>query len=127
MDVDSATLDLTPFIVGTVAFFAAAGALMYLKVKRDKIRYALTREGESVRLLVHSEAPEDAGLLGDIHTEILSSLDYVKNDLRNRTARLGGDLVVLDDIQQDVFEGETRGYVGIGRAYRAGGRSIRRS
>lgn len=119
MDPDSIASDPTPFIVGAVAL-AAAGLtyLAFFKNKRDKKLYALTPQGEQVRLLVHAEAPEDAVYLGDLETGTLSRLEYVRNDLRNRAARLGGDLVVLDDILQDVYNGRTNGYVGCGRAYK---------
>ncbi|MCK7482962.1 MAG: DUF4156 domain-containing protein [Candidatus Moduliflexus flocculans] len=53
------------------------------------------------------EAPEGSDLLGDLETKELNRLEFVKNDLRNRTARLGGDLIVLDGIQQEVREGQT--------------------
>jgi hypothetical protein len=92
---------------------------IYFQAKQARIRYALTPEGVCVQLLAHAEAPKDAVFLGDIHTKILYRIEYVKNDLRNQTARLGGDLLVLDDIQQDVLDGQTCGYIGIGRAYKA--------
>jgi hypothetical protein len=123
MDMDPVSFDFTSIIVGTVVLAAAAVAYVHFKAKHDRIRYALTPAGERVQILIHAEAPEDAVLLGDIHTEIRSQLDYVKNDLRNQTARLGGDLMVLDDIQQEIYEGQTRGYVGIGRAYKIKDRS----
>lgn len=118
MNMDTASLDFTPFIVGTAVVVSGVLAFAYLKAKRDRIQSALTPGGERVRILIHAEAPEDAVFLRDIHTEIHGQLDYVKNDLRNQTARLGGDLMVLDDIQQEIYEGQTRGYVGIGRAYK---------
>lgn len=123
MDMDSISLDFTPFIVGAVAVVAAVGAYAYFKAKHDRVLYALTPGGERVQILIHAEAPEDADFLGDIHTEIRKHLDYVKNDLRNQTARLGGNLMVLDDIQQEIQEGQTCGYIGIGRAYKAKGKS----
>ena len=89
-----------------------------VKARGDGIRCALTPEGERVQLLSHAEAPEGAVFLGDVHTEILLHIDYVKNDLSNQTARLGGNLLVLDDIQQDIRDGQTWGYIGIGRAYK---------
>jgi len=123
MPMDSASLDITPFIIGAVVIVAAAVAYMYIEAKRDRIRYALTPEGEKVKLLAHAEAPEGAVFLGDIHTGTHLHIDYVKNDLRNQTARLGGDLMVLDDIQQNIHDGQTWGYVGIGRAYKTRGKS----
>lgn len=119
MDMDSANLDFTPVIIGAVVIVSSALVYVYFKAKHDRAQYALTPDGERVQILIHAEAPEDAGLLGDIHTKTLGTLDYVKNDLRNQTARLGGDLMVLDDIQQEVYDGQTCGYIGIGRAYKA--------
>ncbi len=117
MQIDSASF-FTPFIVGAVVVVAAVVAYAHFKAKHDRIQYTLTPGGERVQILIHAEAPEDAVFLRDIHTGIHGQLDYVKNDLRNQTARLGGDLMVLDDIQQEIYEGQTRGYVGIGRAYK---------
>jgi hypothetical protein len=118
-DLKEPSMDLTPLIVGAVAIAAAMTACVYFKARRDRIQSALTPEGERVRILIHAEAPEDALFLGDIHTGIHDQLESVKNDLRNQTARLGGDLMVLDNIQQDIIDGQTRGYLGIGRAYKA--------
>jgi len=118
MDLDSVLMDFTPVIIAAVALVATAGAFSYFKAKSDRVKYALTPEGEAVRLLVHAEAPEGSDFLGDLETKELNRLEFVKNDLRNRTARLGGDIIVLDGIQQDVREGQTWGYIGIGRAYK---------
>lgn len=60
MAMDSASLDLTPFIIGAVVVMAAAFAYVYLEVKQNRVRYALTPEGSSVQLLAHAEAPKDA-------------------------------------------------------------------
>lgn len=112
------TLNMTPFIIGAIALAVTAGTALHLQSRRDKARYSLTPEGGSVRLLVHAEAPEDALFLGDLETKALDRLEQVRNDLRNRTARLGGDLAVLDDVQPEIRDGRTWGYIGIGRAYR---------
>lgn len=112
------SVDFTPFIIGAVVLVTAALTYAHYSAKHDKVRFALIPGGERVKLIMHAEAPADAVFLGDLHTVLHRHLTYLKNDLRNQTARLGGDLVVLDDIQQEIFQSQTWGYIGIGRAYK---------
>lgn len=118
MQFEELSVDFTPLIIGAVVAVTAAVLYVHYSAKRDKVRYGLTPEGERVRLIMHAEAPADALFLGDVQTAFHFHLTLLKNDLRNQTARLGGDLVVLDDIQQDIRQGQTWGYIGIGRAYK---------
>ncbi len=123
LDVEWPSFDLTPLVIGTVVVVAGTTALLLVHARRERLRCAVTPGGAGVRLITHSEAPAGAVFLADIQTELHGRLDCVKNDLRNRAAKLGADLVVLDDIQQDVRDGDTIGYLGVGRAYRAEGRA----
>ena len=122
-DVEWPSFDLTPLVIGAVVTVAATTALLVIHARRERLRCALTPGGTGVRLIAHDEAPDGALFLADIHSGLHGRLDCVKNELRNRAAELGGNLVVLDDIQQDVREGDTVGYLGLGRAYRTEGRA----
>jgi len=81
----------------------------------------LTKEGKFVKLFVKQEAPSNAEFLGDIETSFLGepSVKGVKNYLRNKTAKMGGNLVVIDfiDVTYNRNDG-TKMYSGDGRAYR---------
>lgn len=123
-DGESPSFDFTPLVVGTAVSVAATAALFLITVRREKIRCALTPGGTDVRFIAHEEAPPGALFVADIHTGLHIRLDCVKNDLRNRAAQLGGDLVILDDIQQDVRQGQTSGYLGVGRVYKTRERAM---
>jgi len=120
-DVNWPSFDLTPLVIGSVVVVAATTALLLIHARRERARCALTVGGADVRFIVHEEAPAGAIFLADVHSGLHARLDCVKNELRNRAALLGGDLVVLDDIQQDVREGDTIGYLAVGRAYKTKG------
>jgi hypothetical protein len=90
---------------------AATATVLLFYPKKVK----LTPGGEKVKLLVHEEAPKSAKFLGDIETRSLLSAICVKNELRNRAARLGGNLVVVDNISPVGSEGEL--YMGSARVY----------
>ena len=79
----------------------------------------LTEKGKTVQLLMKEEAPKEYQLINDIATTGLGESDIigVKNNLRNKTAELGGDLVVVDTIEMHNGEGGTY-YTGNGRAYK---------
>ena len=65
------------------------------------------------------EAPKEYQLIDDITTTGIGESDIisVKNNLRNKTAELGGDLVVVDTIEMNNREDGTF-YTGKGRAYK---------
>ncbi len=76
---------------------------------------SLTEAGKGVRVL--KEAPKNCKELGDLSSGTFASKPSqtdVKNDLRNKTAEMGGNLLVLDSINS-VFRG---GYSGSGRAFK---------
>lgn len=78
----------------------------------------LTEQGKKVQLLMKEEAPKEYQLINDIATTGLGESDIigVKNNLRNKTAELGGNLVVVDTIE--MHSGEATYYTGNGRAYK---------
>jgi len=81
---------------------------------------ALTKEGSSVRVIMKEEPPAGAKMLATIESDMLSnhpSIVSVQNDLRNKTAKLGGNLLVVDVIVATSGEGGIT-YSGNGRAYK---------
>ena len=103
-----------PIIIISAVAIAALTASILLARKKP---IALTPAGKNVKLLMHAEAPEHAEYIGDIQTKSLNDMLSVKNDLRNKAARLGGNLLVIDIIQSEFFQGKTWGYIGCGRVY----------
>jgi hypothetical protein len=79
----------------------------------------LTKGAEAVKLIMKQEAPAEYELIGDIATSGAGepTIIGVKNNLRNKTAELGGDLVVVDTIEMH-GEGDREWYSGNARAYK---------
>lgn len=94
----------------------AAIVLTVVLLSRQK-SVSLTPDGKKVKLIIHEEAPAGAEYIGDIQSDVVYDLTSVKNDLRNKAARMGGNLVVIDTFQSEIYEGKTYGYSGSGRAY----------
>jgi len=119
---DAPSFNTAPLIIGFSVVLAAALTYVYFSNKHDKAQYALTPAGERVTLIFHAEAPPDAILLGEIRTRSHTDLNLLKNDLRNQGARMGGDMVVVDDIQPQIpniyNKQVSTHYVGIGRVYK---------
>ncbi|PKL35999.1 MAG: hypothetical protein CVV44_17405 [Spirochaetae bacterium HGW-Spirochaetae-1] len=81
---------------------------------------ALTKEGGAVRIIMKEEPPAGAKMLATIESGMFSnhpSVVSVQNDLRNKTAELGGNLLVVDVIVAKSSEGGIT-YSGNGRAYK---------
>ncbi|MBP8082954.1 MAG: hypothetical protein KAZ87_07105 [Spirochaetes bacterium] len=80
---------------------------------------SLTENGKKVQLLKKEEAPKEYQLIDDIATSGIGEADIigVKNNPRNKTAELGGDLIVVDTIKMHSEDGRTW-YTGNGRAYK---------
>lgn len=80
---------------------------------------ALTKQGETVKLLMKEEAPKEYELINDIETSLFGepSVISVKNTLRNKAAEVGGNLVVVDTIEMHQEDSRTW-YTGNGRAYK---------
>ncbi len=81
----------------------------------------LTAEGEIVDFIMKEEAPKDAEFLGIVESGLLQihfTQESVINDLRNKVAELGGNLLVVDTMTSisDEFFGYE--FKGMGRAYR---------
>ena len=105
--------EATVMILSAIAIAAVATVVTLASHKP----VALTTAGENVRLIMHAEPQGDAEYIGDIQTKALNDLLSVKNDLRNQAARLGGNLLVIDTIQPEIFQGNNWGYSGSGRVY----------
>ena len=99
------------------AFIGASAVLLLATAKYRSRSIRLTPEGKAVKLVMHEEAPDGAEFLGDIRTKPRRTVTCIKNDMRNITARMGGNLVVIDTIHDFVFGGTSSGYKGSGRAY----------
>jgi hypothetical protein len=103
-------------------FFAIAGGVLLagvvaLLLNSKPVLSVLSAEGKSVQLWVHREAPPEAEFLADIVVEE-GDQNRVKISLRNKAAKLGGNLLILDAITSTVHNGNTIGYSGSGRVYR---------
>jgi hypothetical protein len=100
-------------------FFAIAGGMLLAGVVGLLLnpKPVLLAEGRRVQLWVHREAPPDAEFLADIVVEA-GDQNRVKISLRNKAAKLGGNLLILDAITSTVHNGNTIGYSGSGRVYR---------
>jgi len=81
---------------------------------------SLTPGGNNVRLVMKEEAPRECTLINDISTGMLGEPDVigVKNFLRNKTAEMGGNLVVVDTIEVSYNQHGGKYYTGTGRAYK---------
>lgn len=79
----------------------------------------LTPEGQLVNLVTKKEAPAECELIDDVGTGFSGKIDAnsVKKTLRNQTAELGGNLVVVDTIEAHSGPDGTF-YKGTGRAYK---------
>jgi hypothetical protein len=82
----------------------------------------LKESAQNVKYSTKSEAPKDCSEIGEVSVgSILSLFDMtsVKNAMRNKTAEMGGNYLVIDDIKsvRDA-NGGPGGYAGSGRAYR---------
>ncbi|MDD8020305.1 MAG: hypothetical protein PHU81_03835 [Acidobacteriota bacterium] len=119
---DGSSFNTAPLIIGFSVILAATLTYLYYSNKHYKTQYALTPAGEKVSLIFHAEAPPDAILLGEIHTRSHTNLNLLKNDLRNQAARMGGDIVVVDDIQPKIPNNYNQQvssrYVSMGRVYK---------
>ncbi|KAB2931301.1 MAG: DUF4156 domain-containing protein [Leptonema illini] len=81
----------------------------------------LTPGGNSVQLLMKEEAPAGKALINDIVCERVKDIISAKNCLRNKTAELGGNLVVVDTIEvvyPNPSNPRMKLYTANGRAYK---------
>jgi len=81
----------------------------------------LTPVGELVEIIMKEEPPNDAEFLGIVESGLLQvhiKQESVINDLRNKVAELGGNLLVVDTIISisDGYGGYE--FTGMGRAFR---------
>lgn len=86
----------------------------------------LDKRAEKVKYVTKAEAPASCSLLGEVEVsdqgfrgpgDIPQSLGELKTVMRNRTADLGGNFLVIDEM--DTVKGENGSeYMGTGRAYK---------
>jgi hypothetical protein len=81
----------------------------------------LNESGQHVKYATKSEAPKDCKELGEVSIGTLFPLFdmvSVKNSMRNKTAEMGGNYLVIDEIKSvHSANGSDSGYAGSGRAY----------
>ncbi len=81
----------------------------------------LSPGGRGVKLIMKEEAPDSARLIDDIECDQEESVTSAKNCMRNKTAELGGNLVVIDTVEVSYPDPSNRYmkvYTANGRAYR---------
>jgi hypothetical protein len=81
----------------------------------------LNESGQNVKYVTKSEASKECKEVGEVSIgSIFPLLDMtsVKNSMRNKTAEMGGNFLVIDDIKSvHGTNGSANGYAGSGRAY----------
>ena len=81
----------------------------------------LNESGQNVKYATKTEAAKDCKEVGEVSVGSLFPLfdmTSVKNAMRNKTAEMGGNYLVIDDIKNVAgTNGGSNGYAGAGRAY----------
>ena len=80
----------------------------------------LSTQGEKIRYVTKEEAPKDCKEIGDVTVGRiinLYSMKDVKNAMRNETAKMGGNFLVIDQTNYIPNPNGLGGYEGTGRAY----------
>jgi len=81
----------------------------------------LSESAQNVKYATKSEAPAECKEIGEVSTGSLVpmfDMTSVKNSLRNKTAEMGGNYLVVDEIKSvRGTNGSSTGYAGSGRAY----------
>ena len=100
------SLSVAALIAGCVFFASCAG---------------LSESAQNVKYATKSEAPAGCKEIGEVATGSLMpmfDMTSVKNSLRNKTAEMGGNYLVVDEIKNvPGANGSSNGYAGSGRAY----------
>ncbi len=82
---------------------------------------SLNESGQNVKYATKTEAPAECKEIGEVSVGSLVSMydmTSVKNSMRNKTAEMGGNYLVIDGIKSIAStNGSSNGYVGTGRAY----------
>jgi Domain of unknown function (DUF4156) len=82
---------------------------------------SLNESGQNVKYATKSEAPAGCKEIGEVSVGSLFQMydmTSVKNAMRNKTAEMGGNFLVIDDIKNvRGANGSSSGYAGSGRAY----------
>jgi hypothetical protein len=83
----------------------------------------LSESAQNVKYVTKSEAPTGCKEIGEVSTGSLMpmfDMTSVKNSLRNKTAEMGGNYLVVDEIKNvSGSNGSSNGYAGSGRAYQS--------
>ena len=85
---------------------------------------SLSEGGKKVQYLTKQEAGPEYELIGEVNVGqgLMSmgafSVEDVKIKMRNQTAEMGGDLLVIDTIESHNNPDGSRRYSGTGRAYK---------
>jgi hypothetical protein len=81
----------------------------------------LKESAQNVRYSTKSEAPKECREIGEVSVGSifpLFDMTSVKNAMRNKTAEMGGNYLVIDDLKSvQSTNGSSGGYAGSGRAY----------
>lgn len=96
--------------------------VLFLFITSCATSKSLSFEGETVQYQEKSDPPENAIYLGTIQTNNNDSAISAINDLRNKTAQLGGNYLIVDIISNSVRQNMITGLVetvfsASGRAY----------
>jgi hypothetical protein len=82
---------------------------------------SLSESAQNVKYATKTEAPAGCKEIGEVSVGSLVSMydmTSVKNAMRNKTAEMGGNYLVIDDIKTVAgANGSSSGYAGTGRAY----------
>jgi hypothetical protein len=82
---------------------------------------SLNESGQNVKYSTKTEAPAGCNEIGEVSVGSLVAMydmTSVKNSMRNKTAEMGGNYLVIDDIKNvRGANGSSSGYAGTGRAY----------
>ncbi len=101
--------------LGSIALLIAA-SIFFTSCSR------LSESAQNVKYATKSEAPAVCKEIGEVSAGSLMpmfDMTSVKNSLRNKTADLGGNYLVVDEIKNvPGVNGSSNGYAGSGRAYR---------
>jgi hypothetical protein len=82
---------------------------------------SLNESGQNVKYATKTEAPAGCKEIGEVSSGTLMAMydmTSVKNSMRNKTAEMGGNYLVIDGIKNvPGANGSSSGYAGSGRAY----------
>ena len=94
--------------------------MILLAVFTSSCMATLTKGGKSVKYVTKAEAPSDCKEIGEVELGFPKggSVSDVKIKLRNKTAEMGGNFLVIDTIEVAYDQNGGKYYDGSGRAYK---------